>query len=105
MSGASDESQTGARPPSRIFVNSELKAGGLVVLQPLGSRDRLARRHAADPVAARDRADLEIGVAGLLLLILAGEAVRLERSQRHQRLVGALIGPDYAKTSRSRRCR
>src|SRR6195952_3370416 len=58
-----------------VLVERQRVAAGLLVRQPLGGRDRLAGGHAAEPVARRDRRDLERRVALVHLLVEAREAV------------------------------
>src|ERR1700722_19863680 len=85
----------------RIFKDAELKARRFGVGKSFRCRYRFARRNPTDPIAAGNRADLEIPIFVLKLEILACETVGLERTERHQRLVGGLVGANHAESGKT----
>ena len=82
----------------RTFENAEIKPRRFIVGDALRSRDRLARRNAANPVATGNRSDLKILVLVFEFEVFAGEPVGLKRTERDERLVGRLIGANDAKS-------
>src|SRR5262249_34062915 len=84
-----------------IFENPEIEPRRLIVEYALRRRNRCSRRNPPNPVAARNRADLEIWILVFELEIFTSEAVCFERTERHERLVGRLVGANDAESGKA----
>src|SRR4051794_3430177 len=85
----------------RVLEERELVRARLLVGEPLRGGDRLAGGHPAEPVARRDRRELELRVALVHLLVEARETVGVERADRHELAVGGLHGARGGKGVRA----